>query len=279
MNIFQAILFGLIQGITEFLPVSSSGHLVLAQQIGLEDPAAADLFFDMILHAGTLAAVFLAFRKTIGKLIAAFFGTVVQIGKKQFHLKTATGEQKIIGCLFVSLLPLLVVYPFKDKLESLYSSLFAVGIALLVNSIVLFFSDRIRSGGKTAKTTGWKAALAVGAAQCVAIMPGISRSGSTITAGLAAGMKRSYAAKYSFILPIPTILAAILLEIIDMIQAPSSFHPEMIPAYIAGFLTAAISGFFAIRLLKYILKSKKFIVFSAYCLIAGTTAIVLSFIF
>ena len=159
MNIFQAILFGLIQGITEFLPVSSSGHLVLAQQIGLEDPAAADLFFDMILHAGTLAAVFLAFRKTIGKLIAAFFGTVVQIGKKQFHLKTATGEQKIIGCLFVSLLPLLVVYPFKDKLESLYSSLFAVGIALLVNSIVLFFSDRIRSGGKTAKTTGWKAAL------------------------------------------------------------------------------------------------------------------------
>lgn len=278
MNLLFAILLGLIQGITEFLPVSSSGHLVIAQQLGMDDPAAANLFFDMILHAGTLVAVFVAFRKTIGRLIAAFFGTVVQIFRGQFHLKTATGEQKMIGCIVVSLLPLALVYPFKDLLDWLYSSLFAVGIALLVNSIVLFFSDRIRKGVKTAKTATWKDALVVGIAQCVAIMPGISRSGSTITAGLATGMKRSYAAKYSFILSIPTILASILIETLDIIQTPAAFQAGQIPAYIAGFVAAAVSGFFAIRLLQAVLKSKKFIVFSVYCLFAGAVAVILSFI-
>lgn len=277
MNLFQAILFGLIQGITEFLPVSSSGHLVLAQQIGLEDPAAADIFFDMILHAGTLAAVFVAFRKTIGKLIGAFFQTVGQIFRREFRISQATGEQKMIGCLFVSLLPLVIVYPFKGFLESFYSSLFAVGISLLVNSIVLFFSDRIRPGKKTAADAGVKSALAVGIAQCFAILPGISRSGSTITAGLASGMKRGYAAKYSFILSIPTILAAILVQAIEVASSPSGFAVSLLPAYIAGFVTAAVSGFFALKLLQYILKSKKFIVFSVYCLLAGTLAVIFSF--
>ena len=225
MSILQSIIFGLVQGIAEFLPISSSGHLVIAQQIaGLQDPAAADMFFDMVLHAGTLVAVFFAFWGTIKELIIEFFKTIGQICTGKFSIKNANPMQRMIGCLIVSLIPLFIAFPFMDTLEHLYSSLFAVGIALLINSIILFLSDRVLTGKKTAANMNWKNALFVGVAQCIAITPGISRSGSTITAGLFSGLSRKYAAKYSFILSIPTILGGILVSFLDVVKSDAGLN-------------------------------------------------------
>ena len=275
MNFIESIILGLVQGITEFLPVSSSGHLVLAQDIlGVETNA--DLLYDTLLHLGTLFAVFVAFRELIWELIKTFFTSVPQIFKREVTWKTATGKQRMIVFIIVSVIPMILISPFKDKIESLYSSTLVVGIALLVNAVMLFVSDRIVAGKKTAKKMTFLDSIIIGLVQTVAITPGISRSGSTITAGIACGLKRSYAAKYSFILAIPTILGSTILQIFDLFE--ESIDVTLLPVYLVGMITAAISGFFAIKLLEYLVKSKKFFYFAIYCSIVGIFAIIWSIV-
>lgn len=277
MSFIEAIIMGIIQGLAEFLPISSSGHLVITERLfnwGSEQ--SADVFFDMILHLGTLIAVFIVFRKTIWELIICFFKTLKQIFTGKFRFKDTTPMQKMIGFLIISIIPLFFIYPFKENIEGFYNSLLPVGIALIINSIILFVCDKFKEGQKTAGTMKKRDALVVGIAQAIAVVPGISRSGSTITAGVGMGIKRNEAAKYSFILSIPTILAAVLLDTIDTVK--EGVNTSLIPQYIVGFFVAAIVGFFAIKLLQYILKSKKFIVFSAYCLIVGITVTALGII-
>lgn len=265
---------GIVQGLSEFLPISSSGHLVIIDRLfHFGSEAEADVFFDMLLHLGTLVAVFIVFRKTIWELIVCFFSTLKQIFTGKFHFKETTPMQKMLGFLIISILPLFVILPFKDDIENLYNSLLPVGIALIINSIVLLLCDRFKEGKKTSGTMRKRDALVVGIAQAIAVVPGISRSGSTITAGVGMGLKRSEAARYSFILSIPTILAGVLLNAVDSVK--KGIDTSLIPQYIVGFIVAAVVGFFAIKLLQYILKSKKFIVFSAYCFVVGVTAVIL----
>lgn len=280
MSVIEAIIIGIIQGLTEFLPVSSSGHIVIMSQLLGVDVSAAetDLLFKMVLHLGTLLAVFVCFRTTIIDLIKDFFLLVSQIFRREFRKENATDKQKMIGCLVISILPLFIVYPFMDRIDSVFSGLFPVGLALLINSIVLFFSDKIAAGKVTSKNMGWAHALCVGIAQCIAVIPGISRSGSTITAGVAAGLSRKYAAKYSFILSIPTILGGAGISIVKALTSDTGIESSLILPYIAGFIAAAVMGFISIKLLEYLLKSRKFIIFSVYCLAVGTAAIIGSFI-
>lgn len=270
MSFIEAIVMGIIQGIAEFLPISSSGHLVITEKLfNWGETQSADVFFDMLLHLGTLIAVFIVFRKTIWELIVCLFKTIGQIFTGKFHFKDTTPMQKMIGFLIISLLPLFVIFPFKDAItDFFYNSLLAVGIALMVNSVVLFFCDRFKEGKKTAGSMKKKDALIIGIAQAIAVIPGISRSGSTITAGVGTGVRRSEAAGYSFILSIPTILAAVLLDIVDTVKA-GELNTALLPQYFVGFVVAAIVGFLSIKLLQYILKSKKFVIFSVYCLIVG----------
>lgn len=270
MSFIEAIVMGIIQGIAEFLPISSSGHLVITEKLfNWGETQSADVFFDMLLHLGTLIAVFIVFRKTIWELIVCLFKTIGQIFTGKFHFKDTTPMQKMIGFLIISLLPLFVIFPFKDAItDFFYNSLLAVGIALMVNSVVLFFCDRFKEGKKTAGTMKKKDALIIGIAQAIAVIPGISRSGSTITAGVGTGVRRSEAAGYSFILSIPTILAAVLLDIVDTVKA-GELNTALLPQYFVGFVVAAVVGFLSIKLLQYILKSKKFVIFSVYCLIVG----------
>ena len=279
MSFIEAIIMGLIQGIAEFLPISSSGHLVITEKLfNWGEAQSADLFFDMILHLGTLIAVFIVFRKTIGELIICLFKTIGQIFTGKFRPKDATPTQRMIGFLILSLLPLLLIVPFKDFIEDFfYNSLTAVGIALIINSVLLFACDRFKEGKKTSCSMRKRDALAIGAVQAIAVIPGISRSGSTITAGVGMGIERSEAAKYSFILSIPTILAAVLLDVVDTVQA-GEINTDLFPQYAVGFIVSAVVGFLAIKLLQYILKSKKFIIFSAYCLIVGITVTALGFL-
>ena len=277
MSFIEAIVMGIIQGIAEFLPISSSGHLVITEKLfNWGETQSADVFFDMLLHLGTLIAVFIVFRKTIWELIVCLFKTIGQIFTGKFHFKDTTPMQKMIGFLIISLLPLFVIFPFKDAItDFFYNSLLAVGIALIINSVVLFFCDRFKEGKKTAGNMRKRDALVIGIAQAIAVIPGISRSGSTITAGVGMGVRRSEAAGYSFILSIPTILAAVLLDILDTVKA-GELNTALLPQYFVGFVVAAVVGFLSIKLLQYILKSKKFVIFSIYCLIVGVVVTALA---
>ena len=273
MSVIEEIILGTVQGLTEFLPVSSSGHLVIFQTVLETDNNSADLMFDSILHLGTLIAVFIAFKDTIGKLIGAFFHSIFQIFTGKFKAKESTSEQRMIFFLILSLTPLFFILPIKDYVETAYTSIIIVGAALIITAILLFICDKTVAGKITSKDMTLRQALTVGAVQAFAIIPGISRSGSTIAAGILCGFERNFATQYSFILSIPTILAGSLLNIMDT-SATGNFDYSLIPAYVAGFLAAAASGFISIKLLQLLLKTKKFFIFAIYCLTVGLFSLI-----
>ena len=272
MSVIESIFLGLIQGLTEFLPISSSGHLVLFQNILNIGTNSADLLFDSILHLGTLFAVFLAFWQQIKTIIKELAVSLKQILTGKFHYRNINSNRKLIFSLFISLTPLLIIFPFKDFIEKTYSSVLTVGIALLVTSILLFFCDNVVEGKISEKDLTIKKALIIGVVQTFAIIPGLSRSGSTITAGIMCGFNRTFAVQYSFLLSIPTILAGSLLNLFEALNEGAFDNSLLIP-YILGMVAAAISGYASLKLLQYLLKTKKFIIFSIYCLAVGLFSI------
>jgi len=274
MSVIKAIFFGLIQGLTEFLPISSSGHLVIFQYLLGEGNYSADLIFDSLLHIGTLLAVFIAFREPISILILECFSTIKQLITGKFQVKNINKNQQMLFSLFISLTPLLLIFPFKNYIEKSYSSILTVGIALIVTSVVLFISDKIIDGKTSEEKITVKQSFFVGIIQAFAIIPGISRSGSTITAGLICGFNRKSAIQYSFLLSIPTILAGTFFNISEII-INGEFDTSVLIPYLAGTVTAAVSGYASLKLLQFLLKTKKFIIFSIYCLVVGIFSIIL----
>ncbi len=237
MSLLEAIIMGLIQGITEFLPVSSSGHLALFEiAFDLEKTG---LLFDCLLHFGTLIAVFAVYFRDIWKMICEGFG--------------------IIGIAA------------KDLIELASSVLIVPGICLIITSILLFIADRCKEGSKTPKHVSYTNAFIIGICQGFATLPGISRSGTTITACLLSGFDRRFAVKYSFIMSIPAILGSVVLQLfdLDITQITSS---EWIN-YLAGTLTAAAVGYICIKIMLFVVKEKKYTIFSIYCLIVGAISI------
>lgn len=282
MSFFESIILGLVQGLTEFLPVSSSGHLAIFQELLGTEEEVSDIFFTSLLHLGTLLAVCFVYRKTLGDLIKTLFTSIVPLFKGEIKwskgLPTENPARRKGILIIYALLPMFLILPIKDFVESIYSSTLLVGIALLVTSLFLFLCDRFASGRKNEETMTVKDSLIIGFTQLFAVLPGISRSGSTITAGLACGLDRNFAAEFSFIMSVPTILASFILQVVEMVIDGVSISAELIPMYIAGVITSAVSGFFAIKLLQILLKSKKFVVFSVYCLLMGIFAIILSIV-
>ncbi len=267
------IIQGLIQGVTEFLPVSSSGHLSLAQHFfGTEE--SLKLFNSIMLHLGTLAAVFIAFYKTIFSLIKEFFVLIRDVFTGKFKWKTMNPERRMIIMIIISIIPLFGFYIFKDFFSKLASDsdIIIEGIAFIYTGTLLLFSGKSMNGKKTAGDIKTSDALIVGVFQGIAVIPGISRSGSTISAGLFRGMKRETAIEYSFILGIPVILAGALVEFMDVRKAEVSI--EWMPVLL-GFAVAAISGFFAIKLIRWLIKSDKFKYFGYYTLALGALVIIL----
>ena len=183
MSIIESIILGIVQGLTEFLPISSSGHLAIAQKLfGMNETG---FFLEALLHVGTLVAVCIAFRKLIVGLFKGFFSMLGKVFRGKFSLKNAEPEERMMLMLIVSCLPLFLALIFKDKAEMMKNSLWAVGAALVVNGIILLICDRLPDRKRTAANMTLGNSLAVGFMQAVAIIPGISRSGSTITAGVA----------------------------------------------------------------------------------------------
>lgn len=266
MDIFSIIIQGIIQGFTEFLPVSSSGHLSVAQHfmnVGEES-----LIISIVLHLGTLLAVFCAFYKTIWGMIKEFFFTIKDIFTGKFSWKDMNDNRRMMFMVIIATLLLVPAYLVKDFFTSVEGDgdIIFEGCAFIFTAILLFLSDACVKGFKTGKDMSVKDAITVGLFQCVALFPGVSRSGSTTTAGLFCGLTRETAVTYSFILGIPAILGGSVLELGE--AASSGLELDLLPLAV-GFITAAVVGLLSIALVKLIIKHDKFKIFGIYTLILG----------
>ncbi|MGN0617477.1 MAG: undecaprenyl-diphosphate phosphatase [Ruminiclostridium sp.] len=270
MDIISVIIQGIIQGLTEFLPVSSSGHLSVAQHfmnVGEES-----LLISIVLHLGTLVAVFIAFGKTILGIIKEFFLSIRDIVKGEFSWKNMNDERRMMVMIIIATLILVPVYLFKDFFTSVEGDgdIIFEGCAFIFTAILLILSDACVKGYKTGKDISVKDAITVGLFQCVALFPGVSRSGSTTTAGLFCGLTRETAVTFSFILGIPAILGGSLLEIKEVVETGAEI--DIVPLAV-GFAVAAVVGFLSIKLVKLVIKNDKFKIFGIYTLILGILCI------
>lgn len=277
MSVLSAIFQAVIQGLTEFLPVSSSGHLSLYQHFTGNSGEGA-LMFSAVLHLGTLVAVFVAFRKTIIALIKEFVLLVKDIFTRKFKWEEMNGERRMIIMIIISTACLIPFVIFKGWFESIAEdkSIFAEGLCFLYTAAILYMSDRCMKRHKKPKDITTRDAVTVGFFQGVALLPGVSRSGSTISSGLFSGFSRSTAVQYSFILGIPAILGGCLIEVKDAVkthEAATGFGTCLL-----GFIVAAIVGLCAIKLVEWLVKTDKFKVFAYYTGALGAIVILISII-
>ena len=264
MDWLQALILGLVQGLTEFLPVSSSGHLAIGREI-LGVQASEDLVFEVTVHAATVLATIIVFRKQIGRLLAGLF-------KFKYN-----DETDYILKICVSMIPVFVVGVFfKDYVEALFSSLYVVGGALLLTAALLFFSDRksqAPASSLPAPRSGisWWQALVIGLGQAVAVIPGLSRSGTTISTGLLSGVRREDVAQFSFLMVIVPILGEAFLDVVggDMASSTIGFLPLAV-----GFVAAFLSGLFACKVMIALVKKASLKWFAFYCAVVGLAVII-----
>lgn len=265
MDIWQALILGIIQGITEFLPISSSGHLILIPEIfGWE---LQDLSFDIVVHLGTLVAVIVVLRKDIKKLLRAFLS------------RESTPERSVAWMIIVATIPVLVVgYFAQDFIGTVLRNPTVVVVSLIVWAVGLAIADMVArklSETNKLKKMKWWQAIVIGLAQVIALIPGTSRSGITITAGLFAGLDRRTAARWSFLLSIPAIGAAGAKSLLDLTSSPATL--EFVPLFV-GFLAAMISGALAIKFLLELIARTSYMIFAWYRLVLAAIAIVILFV-
>ncbi len=282
MNIFYGILLGLVQGVAEFLPISSSGHLALFENIlgatGGAAVAAMDdsAFFNVMLHFATLVAVVIAYWPDVRDMIVEFIAMVKGVAKGESLTSGNVPTRRLILMIIVSTLPLFIVLPFHHKIEELNALPWFIGAALLVTGLLLFLADRMPQGEKTERDmTIWDAVF-IGIAQGVATIPGLSRSGTTITAGMSRGLNRQFAVKFSFLMSLLSVLGAVLLSLLDVIQ--DGVEPGILAPCLVGMVVAGVSGYFSIKLLQKLVAKGKFGGFAYYCWGVGALSIVLSLI-
>lgn len=275
LTLLSSILLGVIQGVTEFLPVSSSGHLAIAEHL-LNVSGMSDVppFFDVLLHLGTLFAVFIAYWEDIRDMVLEFFCGVSDLVRGTTPRRVPPARRMIL-LIIVGTLPLFAVLPVKDAIESLGDNMYFVAFALLATGCLLFASDRVRRGRKTEKSATMLDALLVGVGQALATCPGISRSGTTITAAVFVGFDRKFAVRYSFLMSIPAILGANLLSLKDALEAQVLW--EEVPVYLVGVAVSAVVGYLCIRLIKLVADKGKFGFFAYYCWLAGIVTLALIF--
>ncbi|MBR5571822.1 MAG: undecaprenyl-diphosphate phosphatase [Oscillospiraceae bacterium] len=271
MTYLSSFIMGLVQGLAEFLPISSSGHLAIAENLlGME--TAVPEFFDVLLHLGTLLAVFVAYWGEICEMIREFFRGIGDIARGTTP-RQVPPARRLILLIVVATLPLLLVLPFHKKVQALSDSMVFVGAALVVTGFLLFVCDLLRKGKKSEGRATVVDALVVGVAQAIATMPGISRSGMTISAGCFCGFERKFAVRFSFLMSIPAILGANILSLADAVKAGIVWTE--VPMYMVGVITAAVVGYACIRLLKLIAEKGRFGAFSYYCWAVGLLTLLL----
>lgn len=264
------MVLGIVQGLTEFIPVSSSGHLVIVPWLlGWKSPG---LLFDTVLHWGTLLAIFVFFWREFLLIIQASLRSLVQ--RSLADPNARLGWYIVVGSIPAATAGLLL----KEFIEGLFASPVAAGGFLLVTALLLAGSEQLARHTKNWKTSAsltWRDAILIGLAQAVALAPGISRSGSTIAAGLARGLRREDAARYSFLLGTPAFLGAGLLQVGDAMATAPDLLAAQLPMLIVGFLFSALFGFLAIRFLLAYLRQRTLYGFAVYCTVVGVAVLLL----
>ena len=281
MNIFYAILLGLVQGVAEFLPISSSGHLALVETIlgsgkGGELIASMDgsALFNIMLHLATLVAVVIAYWPDVRDMATEGGAMVRGLSRGEGLAGGNVPARRLILMIIIATLPLVLVVPFHHQLESLNEYPWFVGAALIVTGLLLYIADRMPRGRKTERDmTVWDAVF-IGVAQGVATIPGLSRSGTTITAGMSRGLTRQFAVKFSFLMSLLSVLGAVILSLIDAVK--DGVDGSLIPAYLVGMAVAGVTGYFSIKLLQRVVAKGRFGGFAYYCWAVGVLSIVLS---
>lgn len=273
MNYPMAIFLGFLQGVAEFLPISSSGHLTLMQHFfGVSE---VDNLYNILLHFATLIAVCVVYWKDIVEMVLEFFRGLAALFSRRGsrEVERVPVARRLVLMVILGTLPLALVLPIEEQVEALGSSPIFVAVMLLVTGCILFFSDRLARGAKTARTATVKDALLVGLAQAFATIPGISRSGSTISAGMLLGFDRKFAVRYSFLLSLPAVLGATLVKVLKAFGG-EGIDPALLPKYLVGMVVAGVVGYFSIRLVQLLADKGKFGKFAYYCWIAGAAALV-----
>ncbi|WP_452224909.1 undecaprenyl-diphosphatase UppP [Lacinutrix chionoecetis] len=261
MDIIDSIILGIIQGLTEFLPVSSSGHLELGKAIlGDNSLPEESLLFTVVLHFATALSTIVVFRKDIFEIIKGLFKPAVN------------DDQRFAAKIIVSMIPAVIVGVFfEEQLEQLFGgNIMLVGCMLLVTAVLLFLADKAKN---TQKKVGFKDAFIIGIAQAIAMLPGISRSGATISTSVLLGNDKTKAARFSFLMVVPLIFGKIAK---DIMGGELSFESQNSTALIAGFIAAFIAGLFACTWMIALVKKSKLSYFAIYCAIVGVIAIIFS---
>jgi undecaprenyl-diphosphatase len=277
MSIWTAALLGLVQGVAEFLPISSSGHLSIINNLfNLSEVQNGHLFFDVLLHLATLISILVVYWNDILQMIYEVLG-FVNLGPYAGERQDRYPSARMFIMIVIATLPLFLVLPIRKQLESLYYQNVFIGVAIILTGCMLYVADKMLPGKKTERTMTLSDALIIGLCQCVATIPGLSRSGTTITAGIATGLRREYAVKFSFLMSIPAVLGANILSFADAIKAGIDW--AYVPAYLVGMVLALLSGIASIHFIRYISAKAKFGGFAYYCWVVGVLAIVMSLIF
>ena len=265
MDIIQGIIIGIVQGLTEFLPVSSSAHLVFIQNIlGVE----SSLAFDTFLHLGSLLAVLWFFRGDIIRMLKSWWLSIGDILQGRFRQGFYEDPYKRLAWyVILATIPVgLVGFLFEDSVDALFAgALYVPAFFLFVTGTILYLSQRMASGDINFKNIGAKESLFMGLGQACAILPGLSRSGTTIAAGLVIGLDKEFAAKFSFILSIPAILGAFLLQVKDI---GSAMDANFLPIFL-GFIAAFVAGYAAIKWMLDLIKNRSLDIFAYYCWVVG----------
>ena len=270
MTSLEAIIYGIVQGITEFLPVSSSGHLALAHNFfGVEGES--NIGFVVLLHLATLFAVFFVYYKEVFLIIKSFFTLLAKLFTGRINQGLSYGE-KLFLMLVIASLPLIPMSFLADRVEYISGVSWVIGMLLIINGSMLYLADKFSKGKEGLEQSDYQKPFFVGLFQVFGVLPGISRSGSTITGGLVFGFNRQDAVKLSFLMSIPAILGACVFKLPAFFK--EGITDNMLVPSILGSITAAVVGFFAIKLLQYIARNRGFGFFSIYCIIIGTTAII-----
>jgi undecaprenyl-diphosphatase len=274
MTIFQAIVLGIVQGLTEFLPISSSAHLVLVPDLlGWEFPAEAAFVFNVLVQVATLFAVIVYFWVDVVDILKSVFTGLLQ-GKPFADSKARLGWM-----IFLATIPAAVIGVFiKESVERVFDSPLATALFLLVTAGLLLVAEMIGKRQKNIleKEISWKDAIWIGLFQAVAIFPGVSRSGATITGGMLRGLQRPAAARFSFLMSIPVMLAAGFLVTLDLFKLPA--FGALLPNFIPGFIASAITGYLSIRWLLNYLVHHSLVVFSIYCTVLSISVLLLHFL-
>ena len=277
MSVWTAALLGLVQGIAEFLPISSSGHLsIISNLFNLSEIQNGHLLFDVLLHLATLISILIVYWQDILQMLYEVLG-FVNLGPLAGQRQQRYPAARMFIMIVIATLPLFLILPIREQLESLYYRNIFIGVAIILTGCMLYVSDKMIPGKKTERSMTISDALIIGLCQCVATIPGLSRSGTTITAGIATGLRRDYAVKFSFLLSIPAVLGANILSIADAFKAGIVWGN--VPAYLVGMAVALISGVASIHFLRYISAKGRFGGFAYYCWVVGVLAIVMSLIF